>query len=203
MCSSSLKNSNNHEQSGNSPEEPVEKRPKRHKAGVALEDSRTKTTECGYENQQSSGVQGIKLQIAEKHGESCELSQNSIKVKEGSSLQTHQRSDHNAEGKQGPDRSSECGEYSPVSRPMTLAEGKDGRTIGGDTSSESSHELSKCVGNDVSVSRATWFKSMSKLVGLTAAWQPNKVEGYPMGINTSGSPKTNNSSVHTEYNFYL
>ena len=86
---------------------------------------------------------------------------------------------------------------------MTSAEEKDGRTIGGDDSSESSHESSKCVGNDVSVLRVTWFKSVSKLVGLTATWQPSKVEGYPMGVNTAGSPKTNNSSVHTEFNFFL
>ena len=101
LCSSSLKNSDNPEQSGNSPGKSVEKRPKRHKAGIALEDSRTETTECSYKSQQSSGAAGIKLQIAERCGKSCELSQNSIKVKEGSCLQTHQRSDHNAEGRTG------------------------------------------------------------------------------------------------------
>ena len=216
LCSSSLQNNDNHEQSGNSSGKAMEKRPKRYKAGVALEDSRTETTECGYENQQikedrtlkhslkgSSGAAGIELQIAKRCGESRELSQNSVKVKDGPCLQTHQRSDHNAEGKQGLDRSSKCGEYSPVSCPMTSTEEKDGRTIGRDDSSESSHESSKCVGNDVSVPRVTWFKSVSKLVGLTAAWQPSKLEGYPVGVNTAGSPKANNSSVHTEFNFFL
>ena len=43
-CSSSLQNSDNHKQSGNSSGKAVKKRPKRCKAGVALEDSRPETT---------------------------------------------------------------------------------------------------------------------------------------------------------------
>ena len=150
----------------------------------------------------SSGAAGIELQIAERCGKSHELSQNLIKVKDGSCLQTHQRNDHDGESEQGPDRNSECGEYSAVSCLMTYAEEKDRRTIGGDDSNEFSHESSKCVGKDVSVPGITWFKSVLKLVGLTAAWQSSKVRGYPVGVNTAGNPKANNSSVHTEFNFF-
>ena len=32
------------------------------------------------------------------------------------------------------------------------------------------------VGNNVSVPKFSWFKSMSQIVGLTAAWQQNKVD---------------------------
>ena len=59
------------------------------------------------------------------------------------------------------------------------------------------------VGNNVSVSKFSWFKSMSQIVGLTAAWQQNKEEGNPMGANTAGNAKTNSNPVHTEFNFFL
>ena len=49
----------------------------------------------------------------------------------------------------------------------------------------------------------SWIKSMSQIVGLTAAWQQDKVEGNPMGTNTTGDAKTNFNSVHTEFNFFL
>ena len=35
------------------------------------------------------------------------------------------------------------------------------------------------VGSNVSVPRFSWFKSMSQIVGLTATWQQDKVEGIP------------------------
>ena len=50
------------------------------------------------------------------------------------------------------------------------------------------------VGSNVSVPKFPWFKSMSQIVGLTAAWQQNKVVGNPVGANTT---------VHTEFNFFL
>ena len=59
------------------------------------------------------------------------------------------------------------------------------------------------VGSNVSVPRFSWFKSMSQIVGLTAAWQQNKVEGNPVGANTAGNAKTNFNPVHTEFNFFL
>ena len=59
------------------------------------------------------------------------------------------------------------------------------------------------VGSNVSVPKFTWFKSMSQIVGLTAAWQQNKVEGNPVGANTAGNAKTNPNPVHTEFNFFL
>ena len=37
------------------------------------------------------------------------------------------------------------------------------------------------VGNNVSVPSFSWFKSMSQIVGLTATWQQDKVEGNPTG----------------------
>ena len=44
---------------------------------------------------------------------------------------------------------------------------------------------------------------MSKLVGLTAAWQQSKVEGHSVGEDNVNSPKANNTSVHTEFNFFI
>ena len=44
---------------------------------------------------------------------------------------------------------------------------------------------------------------MSQIVGLTAAWQQNKVEENRMGANTTGNAKTNSNPVHTEFNFFL
>ena len=43
-------------------------------------------------------------------------------------------------------------------------------------SSNSLQKLSNCIGNNVSVSNFSWFKSMSQIVGLTAAWHQDKVE---------------------------
>ena len=59
------------------------------------------------------------------------------------------------------------------------------------------------VGSNVSVPKFSWFKSMSQIVGLTAAWQQSKVEGNPRGANTPSDAKTNSNSVHTEFNFFL
>ena len=47
------------------------------------------------------------------------------------------------------------------------------------------------VGSNVSVPRFSWFKSMSQIVGLTATWQQDKVEGNPTGANTASNAKTN------------
>ena len=69
--------------------------------------------------------------------------------------------------------------------------------------SESSRDSPGGVGNNVSVPKFSWIKSMSQIVGLTAAWQQDKVEGNPMGTNTTGDAKTNFNSVHTEFNFFL
>ena len=59
------------------------------------------------------------------------------------------------------------------------------------------------VGSNVSVPKFSWLKSMSQIVGLTAAWQQNKVEGNPIGANTAGNAKTNSNPVHAEFNFFL
>ena len=59
------------------------------------------------------------------------------------------------------------------------------------------------VGNNVSVPRFSWFKSMSQIVGLTATWQQDKVEGNPTGASTASNAKTNTHPVHTEFNFFL
>ena len=59
------------------------------------------------------------------------------------------------------------------------------------------------VGSNVSVPKLSWFKSMSQIVGLTAAWQQSKVEGNPRGANTASNAKTNANPVHTEFNFFL
>ena len=59
------------------------------------------------------------------------------------------------------------------------------------------------VGSNVSVPKFSWFKSISQIVGLTAAWQQNKVEGNPVRANTTGNAKTNPNPVQTEFNFFL
>ena len=59
------------------------------------------------------------------------------------------------------------------------------------------------VGSNVSVPKFSFFRSMSQIVALTAAWQQSKVEGNPMGANTASNAKTNSNSVHTEFNFFL
>ena len=58
------------------------------------------------------------------------------------------------------------------------------------------------VGNNVSVPRFSWLKSMSQIVGLTATWQ-DKVEGNPMAVGTASNAKVNINPVHTEFNFFL
>ena len=69
--------------------------------------------------------------------------------------------------------------------------------------SEYSWDLLGGVGSNVLVPRFSWFKSMSQIVGLTATWQQNKVEGNPMGANAASNAKTNSNPVHTEFNFFL
>ena len=69
--------------------------------------------------------------------------------------------------------------------------------------SEFSQDSLGGVGSNVSVPKFSWFKSMSQIVGLTAAWQQNKVEGNLVGANTVGNAKTNSNPVHTEFNFFL
>ena len=69
--------------------------------------------------------------------------------------------------------------------------------------SEYSRDSLGGVGSNVSVPSFTWFKSMSLIVGLTATWQQDKIEGNPMGVNTASNAKTNSNPVHTEFNFFL
>ena len=69
--------------------------------------------------------------------------------------------------------------------------------------SEYSWDLLGGVGSTVSVPKFSWFKSMSQIVGLTAAWQQSKVEGNPVGAITAGNAKTNPTPSHTEFNFFL
>ena len=69
--------------------------------------------------------------------------------------------------------------------------------------SEYSQDSLGGVGSNVSVPRFSWFKSMSQIVGLTATWQQNKVEGNPTGANTASNAKTNPNPVHTKFNFFL
>ena len=59
------------------------------------------------------------------------------------------------------------------------------------------------VGSNVSVPKFSWFKSMSQIVGLTAAWQQSKVEGNSVGATTACNAKINPNPVHTEFNFFL
>ena len=69
--------------------------------------------------------------------------------------------------------------------------------------SEFSRDSLGGVGSNVSVPKFSWFKSMSQIVGLTAALQQNKVEGNPRRANPASNAKTNSNSVHTEFNFFL
>ena len=58
------------------------------------------------------------------------------------------------------------------------------------------------VGSNVSVPSFSWFKSISQIVGLTATWQQDKVDGNPRGASTASNAKTNTNPVHTEFNFF-
>ena len=79
-------------------------------------------------------------------------------------------------------------------------------TTSDETSGESSEFSQKSLehnGNNVSVPKLSWINSMTQIVGLAAAWHQGKVEGDPVGTNTASSPKTNKTSVHAEFNFFL
>ena len=69
--------------------------------------------------------------------------------------------------------------------------------------SEYSRDSLGGVGSNVSVPSFSWFKSMSQIVGLTATWQQDKVEGNPTGASTASNAKTNTNPLHTEFNFFL
>ena len=69
--------------------------------------------------------------------------------------------------------------------------------------SEYSQDLLGGVGSNVSVPSFSWFKNMTQIVGLTATWQQDKVEGNPTGASTASNAKTNTNPVHTEFNFFL
>ena len=103
---------------------------------------------------------------------------------------------------------SEFRELSPNSRVETeCSEGtqkkQDTKPVCISEPSEYSRDSLGGVGSNVSVPRFSWFKSMSQIVGLTATWQQDKVEGNPMGANTASNAKTNSNPVHTEFNFFL
>ena len=75
---------------------------------------------------------------------------------------------------------SEFRELSPNSREvMEFSEGRQKkhhtRPVCIGESSEYSWDSLEGVGNNVSVPRFSWFKSMSQIVGLTATWQQDKV----------------------------
>ena len=103
---------------------------------------------------------------------------------------------------------SEFRELSPNSREVTeFSEGRQKKhhtrpmCIG--EPSEYLRDSLEGVGNNVSVPCFSWFKSMSQIVGLTATWQQDKVEGNPTGVGTTSNAKINTNPVHTEFNFFL
>ena len=59
-----------------------------------------------------------------------------------------------------------------------LQDGTPPAACGGDCHEPSTHltQYVKSIGNNVSVSKFSWLKSMSQIVGLTAAWHQDKVE---------------------------
>ena len=103
---------------------------------------------------------------------------------------------------------SEFQELSPNSREvMEFSEGRQKkhhtRPVCISEPSKDSRDLLEGVGNNVSVPHFSWFKSMSQIVGLTATWQQDKVEGNPTGAGTASNAKINTNPVHTEFNFFL
>ena len=72
----------------------------------------------------------------------------------------------------------------------------------GESRQDSQNSLT-AKGKYVSVPKFSWVNSMTQIVGLAAAWHQGKVEGNPVGTNGAGSPKTNKTSVHAEFNFFL
>ena len=112
-------------------------------------------------------------------------------------------------------RISESEEHSPklrVNLPVKEAKGKLQVTTHSKSatldeasgeSSEPSQNSLESKGKNVSVSKLSWINSMTQIVGLAAAWHQGKVEGDPVGTNTASSSKTNKTSVHAEFNFFL
>ena len=103
---------------------------------------------------------------------------------------------------------SEFRELSPNSREVTeFLEGRQKkhhtRSVCIGEPSEYLWDSPEGVGNNVSVPHFSWFKSMSQIVGLTATWQQDKVEGNPTGVGTASNAKINTNPVHTEFNFFL
>ena len=72
----------------------------------------------------------------------------------------------------------------------------------GDSREDSQNSLIS-KGKNVSVPKFSWVNSMTQIVGLAAAWHQGKVEGNPVGTSGAGNPKTNKTSVHAEFNFFL
>ena len=115
-------------------------------------------------------------------------------------------------------RASEYSEYSTDSggewtaRDLDVKKGQLQQSVQGITltqvacggkSSKSFQDSSNCIDNNVSVPKFSWFKSMSQIVGFTAAWHQDEVEGSPMGANTVSSAKANITSVQSEFNSSL
>ena len=68
---------------------------------------------------------------------------------------------------------------------------------------EDSQNSLTAEGKNVSVPKLSWINSMTQIVGLAAAWQQGKVEGNLVGTSGAGGSKTNKTSVHGEFNFFL
>ena len=76
------------------------------------------------------------------------------------------------------------------------------RRTNGESREDSQNSLT-AKGKNVSVPKFSWVNSMTQIVGLAAAWHQGKVEGSPVGTSGAGNPKTNKTSVHAEFNFFL
>ena len=144
------------------------------------------------------------MNLSEKFSENCEESLNSLEAQYEPCLLTYRNSLDSDQCEQGLSQT-KC---LPVSCSEVTAEEndvpwdqlqqsqrccKDTKAICRGDSSKFSRESSNCVGSNVSVPRLLWFKNMSKIVGLTAAWQHGKVEGASMGANTARKAKVNNT----------
>ena len=136
------------------------------------------------------------------HEEASEISENSLNSRK---LQKKQQEKQN-DKKQGDinryelalNRLSETSEYLQELLEKTgVSKTKDGSDYG-----EVRKESPKCTGKNVSVPKSSWFKSMSQIIGLAAAWHQDKVEGSPVGAKTVSNTKTNITSVQSEFNFF-
>ena len=122
------------------------------------------------------------VDLKRKGIENCKESLNSWTLQENPPTQEDRNKLDSDHCEQGLSRTSECSKRlpelcrksiveesdAPQNRLQRSQQGSQGTQVTcGDNFNELSQESSNCIGNNVSVSKFSWFKSMSQIVGLT------------------------------------